>query len=240
MKRLFWIIIVVIIICGIIFFYRAKGKALVEEFKERIIVKKEVTQRGLPKVKEKAPGLAELKLKLLATIIEPQKKSAMIKDLEKGSKKEYRINEKIYDARLIDIRPAKVILQRKNKELLILYLEPEESDFVTVVGRDKMRIDREKLRQRVSDLNQLFEELMVMPYIEKGRIHGFKIVNLKERSILGKVGLKEGDLVRAVNGMTLEGIQKTYEIYDKVKNEPSIWLEIQRGKTHRVLRYEIY
>lgn len=226
-------------------FYKPKKEISVEVPKVEKIVKKEIPEKISPKIEkiereQEIPGLPELKLKLLATIIEPQKKSAMIKDLETGQKKEYSVNDNIYDAKLINIMPGKAVLERENKSLQVLYLEPERDDVVTVVGKNQMLVNKGKLRQRISNLNQLFEELRFMPNIKEGRIRGFKILSLKKDSVLREIGLKEGDLVLSVNGMSLDGIQKTYEVYDQVKTEPFVWIEIQRGRSRQILRYEIY
>jgi type II secretory pathway component PulC len=53
------------------------------------------------------------------------------------------------------------------------------------------------------------------------------------------MGLRNGDIIKRINNMTIENPEQAIEVYQQLQNATSLTIEIQRGKRRRVFNYEI-
>lgn len=71
---------------------------------------------------------------------------------------------------------------------------------------------------------------------------GFLVQNLAVGKIVERAGIRQGDLIRSINGQRVNSLFGIYRAYMKIKSEPSIKMvnvEIIRDETPRVLRYKV-
>lgn len=79
----------------------------------------------------------------------------------------------------------------------------------------------------------------VVPYFEAGKSAGFKLYSVKAGSLLSKMGLVNGDVLRKVNGYEISSPEKALEVYGILKSERNVSLDISRGGKPRTLQYSI-
>jgi general secretion pathway protein C len=53
------------------------------------------------------------------------------------------------------------------------------------------------------------------------------------------LGVRNGDIIRGVEGQRLDGVERAIEIYKEVKDKPLISVEVERGGRPVTLTYEI-
>jgi type II secretory pathway component PulC len=81
----------------------------------------------------------------------------------------------------------------------------------------------------------LLNRAVITPYAVKDRIEGLKITGLENVPVAGDLGLKNGDVIRAVNGQRLTSKQHAYQVFKKARTEPSMSIELLRsGRTRQI------
>lgn len=74
-------------------------------------------------------------------------------------------------------------------------------------------------------------QVRVVPAIEDGNAIGFKLFAVRPSSLFARLGLRNGDLVHAINGMSIPNLEKLLEVYQQLQQASRIELDItRRGK----------
>ena len=79
----------------------------------------------------------------------------------------------------------------------------------------------------------------VVPAMSMGKTEGFKLYAIRPTSVYAKLGFSNGDLVREINGFTLDGPDKVLEIYTKLRDATSLEIALTRRGRDETLRIEI-
>ncbi|MGO9932899.1 MAG: PDZ domain-containing protein, partial [Steroidobacteraceae bacterium] len=62
-----------------------------------------------------------------------------------------------------------------------------------------------------------------------GKLRGFRAYPGRNRQIFGKLGLKAGDLVTAINGTPLDDPQRSQEIFNTIQSSDHVTVTVERG-----------
>ncbi|HWX34960.1 MAG TPA: type II secretion system protein GspC [Steroidobacteraceae bacterium] len=62
-----------------------------------------------------------------------------------------------------------------------------------------------------------------------GKLRGFRAYPGRNRQIFGKLGLKPGDLVTAINGTALDDPQRSQEVFNTIQTSDHVSVTIERG-----------
>ena len=77
----------------------------------------------------------------------------------------------------------------------------------------------------------------IEPYFVDGRMEGLQITGLENISIAKNLGLKNSDVIRAVNGHRLTNKQRAYQIFKKARSQPAIDIELLRDNKTKKLSF---
>jgi general secretion pathway protein C len=72
-----------------------------------------------------------------------------------------------------------------------------------------------------------------------GRLKGYAVRPGKDRKLLGRFGLKAGDVVMAVNGVTLDNPIKALEVMRDLSTSSSVSLDIERNGVRESLSFQV-
>jgi general secretion pathway protein C len=73
------------------------------------------------------------------------------------------------------------------------------------------------------------EEAKASPNLVGGQVKGFVITNITQNSVYSKLGLKDGDIVSAINGIELNDAARAIQTLNSMRHENTIELQIIRG-----------
>ena len=73
----------------------------------------------------------------------------------------------------------------------------------------------------------------------QNKTDGFRIFQIKKDSIYEKLGLKDNDIIKRVNGQYLDSFEKATGLFSALRNENSLSIDIERDGTKLNLKYEI-
>ena len=106
-------------------------------------------------------------------------------------------------------------------------------------GEGKWRVEQSEVDYALANLDKMAREARVVPHFQDGATNGWKVFSIRRNSALRKMGLKNNDVLTAVNGFDLGDTEKALELYSKLQTEKSFTLEILRNGEPMTLEYTI-
>jgi type II secretion system protein C len=200
----------------------------------------------------------ELGLALLGTISgSPSVARAVIKDLNTGVIDMYEQGRMIGDVRIEEICEDSVIFMRNGERKTLRFntagsIGGNDSAVRTNSYRTINRSNREVeagLRNRGANtgvqtmmgyVRAMLQAATVEPYVVNDRVEGLRVTGLESIEGARNVGLREGDIICAVNGHTLTSKQKAYQVFSKAKSQGEINLELLRGNELKKLSFSLW
>jgi len=195
-------------------------------------------------------------LKLIGTVVSSyQKDWAIIKDSSKNEEQIYNTGDKIKNARIKNILRNNVIINRGDQDE-VLSIDYKTRDMLknkmgkeggSTAGKkysdsqpdDTVTLDKDYVKNTLSDVKQVFKQAQIMPYTENGKTKGFKLTNIKENSLFDKLGIKDGDVVVSADNIEINNPQQIQELARKLSNKDSIDLQLKRDNKKINKRYRL-
>lgn len=78
-----------------------------------------------------------------------------------------------------------------------------------------------------------------VPVFEQGRYAGLRMYSVLPTSPLNALGLRAGDVLRAVNGRKLDSPNRALELFQQLRQAPRIELAVERGGDTLVMTYTL-
>lgn len=192
-----------------------------------------------------APPPTPLSLTLIGTFVtDGQEPYAIIEDKKKQTQDMFLLGDSIYEqAVLKKIYQDRVEIERLGK-LEVLRLdefggsESQGGAGITSNGDDFV-VDEAELDKGLENLPLLLTQARAVPYFKDGRSIGLRLFAIKSGSLYEKIGLKNGDILKTINGSSLADITQALKLFEQLKQERSINLVLEREKQDREFKYTI-
>jgi general secretion pathway protein C len=169
---------------------------------------------------------------------DPKRGVAIISDAGSASKV-YSVGERIGGASLHSVYLDHVILDRSGAlETLLLprQLPPSAGRAVSALRRPgadpRTAAAVDNIRRMVQQDPSILDQVMrtVASYDNAaGKLRGFRAYPGRNRAIFGKLGLKSGDLVTAINGTPLDDPQRSQDVFNTIQTSDHVTVTIERG-----------
>lgn len=89
-------------------------------------------------------------------------------------------------------------------------------------------ISRENVLKILGGEGRMFEG-QFGSYVINGKIEGYKISKISDEHIFAKLGAKNGDIIRRVNGYALNDLERLMDLYKALRTMPEAKIEIERN-----------
>lgn len=217
---------------------------------------KKIVAKPVAKVVDAPDTRLNLKLRGLLASTDPVAARAIIAD-GKGVEEAYAVDDNLPgNAILREIYTDRVILEYRGRmETLRL---PKDSQVNVAVAKNQVNRARGRglkqagtpdnavlLRQYRDALTNNPQSLMNLvnasPVNEKGtgKLKGYRIRPGKDRKLLGRFGLKSGDVVTGVNGVALNNPIKALEIMRDLSTATSVTLDVERNGVMESFAFQV-
>ncbi|HXN07932.1 MAG TPA: type II secretion system protein GspC [Nitrospiria bacterium] len=228
-------------------------------FNSRLRGKKEVFAAPVPAA-EVVPDL-KARFRLIGTSDgNPEDTFAIIEDLLSKEQSLYHLHDQV-------LKNVKIALIRRNTvklaynggtETLQILLD-EEREFalapksspggpaqgpgslqgIRQAAPNRWVLDRQEVQKNLDNLNQLLTQARVVPNFTEGKPDGFKLFSIVPQSFYEKVGLQNGDVLERVNGVEIKDPESFLRVFQNLKDENRISLDLVRNDIKQTLSYEI-
>ncbi|OMH40866.1 PDZ domain-containing protein [Desulfurobacterium indicum] len=107
-------------------------------------------------------------------------------------------------------------------------------------GKERIvKLDRTMVERETADIGKLLKDVNIVPVLRHGETIGYRFLRIKPGTILTKIGFRNGDIVTAVNNMPVRTVEDAFKIYNMLRNEDTVKVEIERRGRKEVIIYEI-
>lgn len=115
---------------------------------------------------------------------------------------------------------------------------PKEGEGIQPAGEGRFVIDQQEVQNALTNIDRLYTEIRAVPNFAGGRVSGMKILSVKQGSIFDKLGLQRGDILKRINGLELD-VKRGFEIFNQLKNEAQLTVDLVREGQNETFEYEI-
>lgn len=138
-----------------------------------------------------------------------------------------------------------VIFQKDKKEYKLEIVDKElnnyeESKIEDFKTKDNGAVvNRAYLNSYVTNMDKIWNNIAINEIMNGDKIDGFKIEKINKDSVFGKLGLKEGDIIKSVNNNVLSSYGDAFRVYNDIGNIKYLSIEVLRNNELVELSYEI-
>ncbi len=112
------------------------------------------------------------------------------------------------------------------------------ADGIKKTGENQYEIERAVIEKIMGDPSAM-KGVRIVPAMKNGKPNGFKIYAVRKSSPFHHIGLKNGDVLNAINGFELSSPDKALEIYIKVREVNNLSLSLTRKGSPVTIDYTI-
>ncbi len=192
----------------------------------------------------------ELGLVLIGTIAGSHLFSrAIIKDVKSKIPHLYKVGGTVADARIKSIEKDTVILVHNGQnKILRLHVGIDHTESRTGASLAKsselgkaaepilpLGESAPKIPATLGHLENILDKAIIETHAANGQTDGLRVTGLENVPFVKDIGLKNGDIIRQVNGHHLTNKRKAYQIFQKARTQPTLSVELLRqGKTEEL------
>lgn len=110
---------------------------------------------------------------------------------------------------------------------------------VSRIGENAYSLDEASIGQLTGNINQFMTQVRIIPYFEGNKSAGYRIAAIRPGSAFEQLGFRGGDVIQRVNDVELTSPEKMYTIFQNLKDEKRVTVDILRQGQKSTLRYEI-
>jgi len=104
---------------------------------------------------------------------------------------------------------------------------------------NRFSIDEAGVAQLTSNFNQFMTQVRMVPYFEGNKPAGYRLAAIRPGTTFERLGFQGGDILQQVNGLDLSSPEKIYTIFQNLKDEKKVSVNILRQGQKNTLTYEI-
>lgn len=104
---------------------------------------------------------------------------------------------------------------------------------------NRFSIDEAGVAQLTGNINQFMTQIRLIPFFEGNKSAGYRIAAIRPGTTFERLGFQGGDVLQQVNGLDLSSPEKLYTIFENLKDEKKVSVNILRQGQKNTLTYEI-
>lgn len=106
-------------------------------------------------------------------------------------------------------------------------------------GDNVWSIDRKAVLNALEDMSQVLSDARLTPIFTAGKPEGFRVTEIKPRGVFDAIGLKNGDILKRVNGYEMTTPERAIQVLTALKGQRSIDLDVVRAGQRMSFHYDI-
>ncbi|MDX2021507.1 MAG: type II secretion system protein GspC [Deltaproteobacteria bacterium] len=189
---------------------------------------------------------------------------AVLKDTETLVQGAFSVGDKIRDAKIIGIDETRIHFDNKGRrEFLDMFAPPEPPPSATVAvaptekpspgdelskelanglkktGENTYELQRSTLDSVLGNMGLLSRSARIVPEIRDGKSGGFRLYAVRPEGPFALIGMQNGDVLYAINGLEMTSPEKALEVYSKLKSARHLSVSLERNGQKITKEYTI-
>ena len=116
---------------------------------------------------------------------------------------------------------------------------PSSAKGEIVDAGDHKIIDKSLIDYYTKDIESIYKNIGIKDLKKDNKINGFMITFVRRGTPFAKLGLKRGDILKAINGRQLTSYKAAFDAYKNASSMSNVTLVIERKKVEMELEYEV-
>jgi general secretion pathway protein C len=100
-------------------------------------------------------------------------------------------------------------------------------------------LDRREIDAALADTTRLLTQAHAVPYLTDGKLDGFRLYSVMPLGFFDKIGLQTNDLLQRINGVEIRDPGMLLSLFQQLRNERNVRVDIVRNTQRQTLVYEI-
>lgn len=176
---------------------------------------------------------------------------AVIEDPEAKEQNLYRAGDTIQKATVRMILREKVVLLVDGQDEILEIEKDTDGNKKGRTGKGapgrtravprgrKISMQRSQIKDALGNVNELMRQVKVQPHFKDGEPDGLQLTNIQPSSIFGNMGLRNGDVISAVDGKKIQSVDDAMKLYKSMQSASNFKLDVQRRGRLETMDYRI-
>jgi general secretion pathway protein C len=196
-----------------------------------------------------------LKVALLGTVSGSSRNTyAVIEETNKRKQGLFKVGDSIQGAVIKSIQRGVVVLRVGDRDEKLTMEEAAARSTQTQKGRAAstpsrgrreapggtgrtITVRRSDVEASLQDINELLTQARVRPHFKDGNPDGLSISRIKRGSFFSKLGLRDGDVVQAIDNQDIRSPDDILSLYKKLKSGSGMGIQIDRKGQQQTINY---
>jgi general secretion pathway protein C len=118
-------------------------------------------------------------------------------------------------------------------------ISSEIASKIQKVSDTEYHVDRAVVEKILSDQAELMKSARVVPDTQDGKVVGVRLFGIRPDTLLGTLGIQNGDRLETINGFDMASPEKALEAYMRLRTADGLKVQVNRRGTPMVIDYKI-
>jgi general secretion pathway protein C len=117
--------------------------------------------------------------------------------------------------------------------------DTELNEGIEKISDTRFKIQRSLVDKVLANQGSLMKAARVIPHEEDGRVVGMRLYGIRRNSLLGRLGVRNGDMLRTINGFDMTSPDSALEAYTRLRTSDNLTLAMKRQNKDLTIEYTI-
>ncbi|MBX3264090.1 MAG: general secretion pathway protein GspC [Labilithrix sp.] len=118
-------------------------------------------------------------------------------------------------------------------------LDPSIAKGIQQVSPNEFNIDRGVVDKILENQADLMRQARIVPEQENGRVVGIRLFGVRKETLLGVLGMENGDRLQTINGFDMSSPEKALEAYARLRTADKLTISLNRRGQNMNIDYNI-
>jgi general secretion pathway protein C len=118
-------------------------------------------------------------------------------------------------------------------------LDPALAKGIQKVSANEYNIDRGVVDKILENQSELMRQARIVPEQENGRVVGIRLFGVRNDTLLGVLGMENGDRLQTINGFDMASPEKALEAYARLRTADKLTISLNRRGQNMNIDYNI-
>jgi general secretion pathway protein C len=107
------------------------------------------------------------------------------------------------------------------------------------IGPNEFNVDRGVVDKILENQAELMRQARIVPEQENGKVVGIRLFGVRADTLLGTLGMENGDRLEKINGFDMTSPEKALEAYARLRTADHLTISLNRKGSEQNLDYNI-
>jgi general secretion pathway protein C len=116
---------------------------------------------------------------------------------------------------------------------------PEIASKIHKISDNEFQVDRGVVDKILEDQAELMRSARIVPETKDGKVVGVRMFGIRPDTLLGTLGLQNGDRLESINGFNMASPEKALEAYARLRTASNLNVKVSRRGQPMSIDYRI-